>query len=293
MDWRERLSRHSELLLVLGVLIVISGVFHWIPDKLAFLSFFYLPVLGAGYKLGARRAVLTGVLCVLVVTIYYFWAWTRVALATEEGIEALAAVVGDNVPILLHLALWGGFLILTGALVGRVQERSEAAYEKAQALNKQLAQRAAQLQKLNEALTNSAEEIRQKGEELQGKDLLIEELKQHAVEPQSSAAQRSRRRSDRVFLVVPVDVMWMRPDGQRATESAETEVVNGHGALLRMRANLPLKTNVVLTHRVTQQSTSARVVGSYPAQEDGKLRIAVGLEEPSGAFWGVSIPISA
>lgn len=293
MNWRERLSQHSELLLVLGVLVVVSGVFHWIPDKLAFLSFFYLPVLGAGYMLGARRAVLTGVLCVLVVTVYYFWAWTRIALATEEGFEALATVVAENVPILLHLALWGGFLILTGAIVGRVQERSEAAFEKAQTLNKQLTQRAAELQKLNEALKKSAEEIRQKGEELQGKDLLIEELKQHAVEPQSSRAERNRRKSDRVFLVVPVDVMWMRADGQRATESAETEVVNAHGALLRMRANLSLKTNVVLTHRVTKQSTSARVVGTYPAQEDGKLRIAVGLEEPSGSFWGVTIPVSA
>jgi hypothetical protein len=293
MNWGQWFKRHSELLLVLAVLVVISGVFHWIPHKLAFLSFFYLPVLGAGYLFGARRAVLTGVLCVLVVTVYYFWAWTKTALASEAGLNALATIVSDNTSILLNLALWGGFLILTGAIVGRVQEKLAASYEKSQALNQELAQRASELQALNEALQKSADEIRERGEQLQEKDQVIEELKQQTEEIESSQRLRNRRRSDRVFLVVPVEVAWMRQDGTKLKESAKTEVVSAHGALLCMDAHLPLKTQVVVTHRVTQRSSPARVVGTQPAEADGKLRVAVELDEPSEAFWGVSIPTSA
>jgi hypothetical protein len=82
----------------------------------------------------------------------------------------------------------------------------------------------------------------------------------------------------------------MKQGGVRVKEAAETEEVNAHGALLRMKSHLPLNTLIVLTHRITNQSTPARVVRSCPAQEDGNPRIAVELEEQSETFWGVSIP---
>jgi len=82
----------------------------------------------------------------------------------------------------------------------------------------------------------------------------------------------------------------MKPGGVRAQEAAETEEVNAHGALLRTTSHLPLNTLVVLTHCITGQSTPARVLRACPAQEDGKPRIAVKLEEESETFWGVSIP---
>ncbi len=107
---------------------------------------------------------------------------------------------------------------------------------------------------------------------------------------QTPQTQQERRRSERVLLVVPVDVAWVKQGGARVQESAETEEVNAHGALLRMSAPLPLKTLVVLTHRITNKSTPAQVVRTCPGQEDGKPRIAVELEEPSETFWGVSIP---
>jgi hypothetical protein len=91
-------------------------------------------------------------------------------------------------------------------------------------------------------------------------------------------------------LVVPVDVAWVKQGGVRVKESAETEEVNAHGALLRMSAPLSLKALIVLTHRITNKSTPARVVRTGTPQEDGKVRVAVELEEPSETFWGVSIP---
>ena len=105
---------------------------------------------------------------------------------------------------------------------------------------------------------------------------------------QASPASPNRRRSQRALLVIPVDVAWTKEDGVRVKEPAETEVVNAHGALLHLNVRLPLKMEVVLTNRLTQQSTRARVVRRW---EDGKLRIAFELVEASEMFWGVSIPI--
>ncbi len=107
---------------------------------------------------------------------------------------------------------------------------------------------------------------------------------------QASLASPNQRRSQRALLVIPVDVAWTKEDGVRVKETAETEVVNAHGALLCLDVRLPLKMEVVLTNRLTQQSTRARVVRKYLPREDGKQRIAFELVEASETFWGVSIP---
>jgi adenylate cyclase len=183
----EFLRSHAELLLLITVLVVISGVFHWIPYKLAFLSFFYLPVLAAGCLFGARRAVLTGCLCVLVVVVYYFWTWAKAALAAEVPLQALSAIVRQDTDILLNVAMWGGFLILTGGVVGRVHEKLLVSYSRARELNDELEQRASQLQEANQSLEASATELKQQSEKLQEKNLLIEKLRQQVEETLYSA----------------------------------------------------------------------------------------------------------
>jgi len=109
-----------------------------------------------------------------------------------------------------------------------------------------------------------------------------------AADPTELAGEKNRRRSGRVFLVVPVDVVWRRSDGVRVRESAHTEVVNAHGALLRINTHLSRGTEVELIHHKTHQSTRARVVSTYPNQPDGVPRVAVELSVPSATFWGVS-----
>lgn len=97
--------------------------------------------------------------------------------------------------------------------------------------------------------------------------------------------------SNRVLLVVPVEVAWnSKRGGIHSKETAETEEINAHGALLRMRAAVPIQTLVVLTHRKTRRTTWGRVVRTSPERIDGKLQIAVEVDEPSERFWGVTIP---
>ncbi len=100
-----------------------------------------------------------------------------------------------------------------------------------------------------------------------------------------------RRRSQRVLLVIPVEVAWTTAEGLRVAENAETEVVNAHGALLRMKTFLPISVEVELMRPRTRQSALARVVWTGDlAEEDEWTRIAVELAVPSETFWGVSIP---
>lgn len=100
-----------------------------------------------------------------------------------------------------------------------------------------------------------------------------------------------RRRSQRVLLVIPVEVAWSTREGLRVQEHAETEVVNAHGALLRMKTLLPISEEVELIRPRTSQLTRARVVWAGDvAEEDEMTRVAVELAVPSETFWGVSIP---
>jgi putative two-component system response regulator len=104
---------HFEEILVLTISLIVVSASFFIFQQLAFLNFYYLPVLVAGYVLGRRMSILTAIFCV-----------------------ALIAFSAINNPFLFHtksggillvtdLMLWGGFLILSGYVVGTLYEQKE------------------------------------------------------------------------------------------------------------------------------------------------------------------------
>jgi hypothetical protein len=113
--------RHFELLIILLVVlgIVLIGVL--VTYKVSFLNFFFLPVILGGYYLGKKQAVLIATLCVLLVFCYFLY--TRLLAAGQTGLSM------DN---LISLLAWGGFLILTGALLGTVSDERERKIESMQ-----------------------------------------------------------------------------------------------------------------------------------------------------------------
>jgi len=126
MQIRNFLMRRIEFLFVLIVLICAVGVFYLFPYRIAFLNFFYLPVLAAAYFMGKRKAVLLAALCILsgVLFAYYKPSWF--------------AVEASRVNALLVLATWGGFLILASAAIGSLQERLAKGFEEQRQLNEEL-----------------------------------------------------------------------------------------------------------------------------------------------------------
>jgi hypothetical protein len=102
--------RHFERLFVL-VLVASMLLIHYVVDqKLAFLTFYYLPMILAGFYGGRRFAVVAGVF--IVGLVFFFQA--------VQGLELLPGLYPDA---LLTLVPWAGFLILTGYVVGWLAEQ--------------------------------------------------------------------------------------------------------------------------------------------------------------------------
>jgi len=59
-------------------------------------------------------------------------------------------------------------------------------------------------------------------------------------------AKDPRRRSQRVVVGVPVEVLSARDSGEQVCQPAWTEVVSAHGALLRLETPIPLGTVIQL-----------------------------------------------
>ena len=97
---------HFEKFLVFAILISILFVHYFIYQKMAFLNFYYLPVLLAGFYLGRRTAVLFSVFCILLVTVFFIS--TPQFFSKTEG----------NFEVTTSLILWGSFLMITSYVTG-------------------------------------------------------------------------------------------------------------------------------------------------------------------------------
>ena len=105
--------RHFERLLVLFLVGSLLAIHFFIDHKLAFLSFYYLPVIAAGFLVGRKMAVWAAVFVVVLVTF----------IQASEGFTQNPGLHADEV---FYLVPWGGFLILTGYAVGALAEQRKA-----------------------------------------------------------------------------------------------------------------------------------------------------------------------
>ena len=105
---------HFEGSLILLIILGILAIAFLVHFKFAFLNFFFLPVILAGYFLGKKEAVLISILSILLVLFYLLFskilAGARVGLSLDEGIT---------------LVTWSSFLILIAAVIGTLTEQRE------------------------------------------------------------------------------------------------------------------------------------------------------------------------
>src|SRR5207245_9776249 len=104
--------RNFERIFVLRLVFAIVGIHALVEQKFAFLSFYNLPMILAGFYGGRRFAVLAGLFVVVLVLFYQY----------VQGLDMLPGFYGDA---LLALVPWAGFLILTGFVVGTLPEQGE------------------------------------------------------------------------------------------------------------------------------------------------------------------------
>lgn len=110
----ELLRRHFEGVMLVFIFVGIFTIAFVVQNKFSFLSFFFFPVILSGYFLGKKKAVLTGILCILLIVLYLIFS---VLLFNRQRQLSF-----DEIIILLT---WASFLVLTGGVIGAVSERRE------------------------------------------------------------------------------------------------------------------------------------------------------------------------
>jgi HD-GYP domain-containing protein (c-di-GMP phosphodiesterase class II) len=163
------LLANFENLFVLLTLLSTALVNHLVPTKLAFLNFYFLPIILAGYYLGRRRAVLGALFIGLMVSVY--------VVLFPEAFQ----LGGSPLYVYAHVASWAGFLILAGAVVGRLQEKLAEEMKATSALNDELRQRQQELTAANQTLKDYGNDlearVRERTEELEASKRAVETMK--------------------------------------------------------------------------------------------------------------------
>jgi len=111
---KQYISDNFEQISVCVILVSVLLIHYFIDQKFAFLNFYYLPALLAGFFLGRRSAVLLSLLCVLLVTLFFLAVPNFWQTSETESIE-----------IALHLILWACFLIMVSYVVGTLFKEKE------------------------------------------------------------------------------------------------------------------------------------------------------------------------
>ncbi len=104
----------------------------------------------------------------------------------------------------------------------------------------------------------------------------------------------SRRREQRIEVMIPLVVKWTDSDGQRYETASYARVVNSYGCLLIVDAVLSDESLITLFNPTTLSSTTARIVGRGSVDTKGRQSILAELGKPFGVeldspdpdFWG-------
>jgi hypothetical protein len=98
-----------------------------------------------------------------------------------------------------------------------------------------------------------------------------------------------RRRSMRVLLSVPIVVSGKTKNGQEFSEEARTLVVNAHGALISLAAQVAPGQQITVANKATRASLECRIVHLGTVQGD-KTQMGIEFIKPSSTFWQIDFP---
>ena len=156
-----------------------------------------------GYYLGRRRAMLGAFLCVLLVTAY--------VLLFPEAFH-MGNTLMDTY---LHMASWGGFLILAGAVVGRLQEKLSGEIETSLMLNRDLERQREELNVANISLKEHTEDLEMKVKE-----------RTEALETAKRSIESSKGKvEDALYSTMDASVVNLIIEGRLRNEKREVSVL--------------------------------------------------------------------
>lgn len=202
-QFKDYLFKNFESVFILLILVSVSLVNYFIYSKIAFLNFYYLPIMVAGYYLGKRLAVLGAFLTGLMV-------WVFVLVDEEKFITQ-----SGSFDLYFNLTVWMCFLILAGWLIGSVSEKFKQEYEKSLQLQKDLTQEKERLdisnQQLNEHSAQLETRVAERTEELERSHHTIETLKSKVEEA--------------LYSVMDINVARMMIEGKLRNEKRRISIL--------------------------------------------------------------------
>jgi len=101
----------------------------------------------------------------------------------------------------------------------------------------------------------------------------------------------NRRRSQRVLLRIPIQVMARGPDQVHVCEGTHTVVVSAHGGLIYLDLPVTLGQVIVVKNPETGEEQACRVAFRNK-NADGKTEVGLEFVQPAPHFWRVSFPPS-
>ena len=105
----------------------------------------------------------------------------------------------------------------------------------------------------------------------------------------SSDNPANRRRSERVMLQITLTVQGETPDRRQVHEETQTLVVNAHGGLMKLKAEVLSGQPLILLNPKTGKKQNCRVVRVEQPSPD-YFAIAFEFELPAPGFWPVTFP---
>lgn len=169
---KKYLMSNFEQSFILLVLLSTIAINYYLAHKIAFLNFYFLPVILGGYYLGRRRAIAGALLCVVVVTSYVL-------------LDPRAFIVAQSkVATYTHVIIWSCFLLLAGTVVGRLHDKLAGEIQTTRELNRSLEGSQRELNEANKSLSaineHLEERVRERTFELEESKLTVESLKKKA-----------------------------------------------------------------------------------------------------------------
>jgi len=161
---KDYVVKNFESLFVLATLVVTVIIYYVLPYKLGFLNFYFLPIVLSAYYLGPRSAVLGAVLCAGVV-------WFYAVMSPETFMEGTSTL-----DLYLTLSTWAGFLVLAGAVVGKLQDRLNEQLVTHKTLNENLNRQQGELNQAHSALKEYSDNL-----ELLNRNLQRQQEELHAA----------------------------------------------------------------------------------------------------------------
>lgn len=190
---------HFESHFIFTILISVILINFFVYSKIAFLNFYYLPVMLAGYYLGRRTAVLGAFLTVLLV-----WVFVLADLDNYYAQE-------KSFHLYFHLTVWAGFLILAGWIIGGLKEKLRFTDQ----LQEELAQEKQLLDITNKRLNEYSTQLEAK----------VSERTQEMERSQGNVESLKTRVEDALFSVMDSKVARLMIEGKLRNEKRRISVL--------------------------------------------------------------------